>query len=95
LHQRHKWLDLKQFKDSGGSLRERVLEEFDDVTVLNDVGNRRVLQAKFNDVACVLKEFKLTRDTDKACFMVCSNVFRDLFVFFFIIIDQTRMKFES
>ena len=58
------------FQSSGGALRTRVLEEFDEVNVLSDDANHRVLQAKWQDESVVLKEFNLKNDTDKACFMV-------------------------
>ena len=70
LKHRYKWLKTTMFQSSGGALRTRVLEEFDDVNVLSDDANHRVLQAKWQDESVVLKEFNLKNDTDKACFMV-------------------------
>ena len=82
------------FQSSGGALRTRVLEEFDEVNVLSDDANHRVLQAKWQDESVVLKEFNLKNDTDKACFMVSIEFCVILVCFYFISIffKNHRMK---
>jgi hypothetical protein len=45
------------------------MNSYDDITVLSDAANHRVLRATLDGAACVLKQFDLRHNTDQLCFL--------------------------